>query len=167
MYYDKLVHMGLCMWACACGLVHVALCMWACACGPVHVGLCMWACACGPVHVGLCMWELSGSLHEGMHWVSGHVLAVAFSPMIQVRRVWQALHLLGSRSQKVYLLVVQHFTLLKTCQSVTIGLQGLRGGHGLHPSAANYHWSCARLWTDPAASCKFSIHTLIRRYNLC
>jgi len=30
--------------------VHVGLCMWVCACGFVHVGLCMWVCACVFVH---------------------------------------------------------------------------------------------------------------------
>lgn len=100
----------------------------------------------------LCMWELRSPLK--------HVLAIKLSPMIEIRRVWQALNLLGIHPQEVDLLVVQDFTLLKTCQSVTVGLQGLRWSHGLHPNAAASPlscWTCARPCTTPTPPCIFNI----------
>ena len=103
---------------------------------------------------------------ECVQWLGGSVLAVEVSPMIEVRRVRQALNLLGSHPQEVDLLLVQDFTLLKTRQSITMGLQGLRWGHSLHPNAAHSpYWSCARSCSAPAAP-MHTQHTLSTQASL-
>ncbi len=80
------VYVGLCMWACVCGLCD-SLCMWAvwgpvyvgcvgaCVCGSVYMGMCVWVCICGYVYVGLCMWAVWGPVYVGLcMWAgSGHV----------------------------------------------------------------------------------------------
>ena len=83
------------------------------------------------------------------------VPAVKLLPMIEISRVWLALNLLGTQPEEVDLLLVQDLTLFKPCQSVTVGLQGLGWGHGLHPHTAATplscrSWSCTRLGTRPA-----------------
>ena len=59
-------------------------------------------------------------------------------PMIEVSRVGLALNLFGSQPQEVDVLLIQDLTLLKASQGVTVGLQGLGWGHGLHPHVAAF-----------------------------